>query len=818
MTESLHYVDVILPLALPNTYTYQVPEDQVAQVHIGQRVVVQFGKTKMFTALVWRVHQETPKGYSPKFIDSILDEVPLVTAIQQKFWTWLAEYYLCTKGEVMQAALPASLKLESETSVILHPFFDHDMEPLDDDEYMVAEALTSQHELSIKEIQEILGKKTVHPILRRLLEKKVIYLKEELQEGYRPKTESYVKLGPDYHTEASRRELFNELDRAPKQLEMVMQFFHLKTMGSTVSKAEIMRGTGKNYSAFNRLVEKGVFETYVEEVSRLEQITDSQGAELILTESQQQALSEIQSAFDTHDTVLLHGVTGSGKTELYCVLMDAFLKEDKQVLFLLPEIALTSQMIARLKRIFGNAIGVYHSRFNSMERAEIWHHVANGDYKIVLGARSALFLPFKDLGFVIVDEEHDSSYKQYDPAPRYHARDSAIMLAHLHRAKTLLGTATPSLESFFNGETGKYGLVQLKERFGNIQLPEIHILDESKSQRLAEGSAHLTEAMVQAIRQALERNEQVILFRNRRGYAPLLICGTCGFIPQCKQCDVSLTYHRKIEKLKCHYCGYQQEVITVCPACGGHHMRVLGFGTEKIEDELNMLFEDAHIGRLDLDAVKGKFGHQHIIQEFESGQIDILVGTQMVTKGLDFDKVSLVGILQSDQLIRYPDFRSHERAFQLMVQVAGRSGRKGKRGQVLIQARQVGHPIFQWVIRHDFKTFYHHEMAERRQFLYPPVMRIIYLHFRHKEKNLVNKAAYKAYRSLAKQLGSRVYEPVVPTIGRIRNQYLMDILIKYERNATWLQRTKEVVSKTMDQLSADKEVRRVHIYADVDPQ
>ena len=475
MTESRHYVDVILPLALPNTYTYEVPEDQVGHLQVGQRVVVQFGKTKMFTALVWRVHQDTPKDYKPKLIDSILDDEPLITGIQQRFWSWMAEYYLCTKGEVMQAALPASLKLESETSVILHPFFDHDMEPLDDDEYMVAEALTAQNELSIKEIQEILGKKTVQPILRRLLEKKVIYLKEELQEGYRPKTESYVKLGPDYQTEGSRRELFNELDRAPKQLEMVMQYFHLKTMGNSVSKSEIMQGAGKNYSAFNRLVEKGVFETYEEEVSRLEQLEDSEAIDLDLTESQQKALSEIQSAFETHDTVLLHGVTGSGKTELYCTLMEAFLKEDKQVLFLLPEIALTSQMIARLKRIFGNSIGVYHSRFNSMERAEIWHRVANGDYKIVLGARSALFLPFQNLGFVIVDEEHDSSYKQYDPAPRYHARDSAIMLAHLHGAKTLLGTATPSLESFFNAETGKYGLVELTERYGNIQLPEIHI-------------------------------------------------------------------------------------------------------------------------------------------------------------------------------------------------------------------------------------------------------------------------------------------------------------------------------------------------------
>lgn len=817
MTGNRLYADVILPLALPNTFTYVVPMELADQAEPGKRVVVQFGKKKMFTAIIWRIHSHTPTGYSPKPIDSILDEHPLITPIQHKFWAWLADYYLCTKGEVMQAALPASLKLESETSVILHPLFDHDMHELEDDEYFITEALTIQHELSIKEIQDILGKKTVQPILRTLLQKKVVYLKEELQAGYSPKTESFVKLGTNYATEKSRQNLFNELDRAPKQLEMVMNYFHMKTMSSEVSKSELMQATGKNYSAFNRLVEKGVFETYEEEVSRLEQLDASDSLDLSLTTAQDKALSELRQQLSNHDTVLLHGVTGSGKTELYCLLLEEYLKQDKQVLFLLPEIALTSQMIVRLKQLFGNAIGVYHSRFNNMERAEIWHHVANGDYKILLGARSALFLPFQELGLVIVDEEHDSSYKQYDPAPRYQARDSAIMLAHLHGAKTILGTATPSLESYHNAESGKYGLVNLTERYGNIQLPQISILDESKSARLNTGNTHLSEELVSGIKEALEGKEQVILFRNRRGYSPMLICGTCGFIPQCKQCDVSLTYYRKADRLKCHYCGYHEEVITVCPACGGHHMRVLGFGTEKIEDELNLLFEDAHIGRLDLDAVKGKFGHQKIIEEFESGKIDILVGTQMVTKGLDFDNVSLVGILQSDQLIRYPDFRSHERAFQLMVQVAGRSGRKGKQGRVLIQARQTGHPIFQWVIQHDFQSFYRNEMAERRQFLYPPVMRIIQLHFRHKDKNLVNKAAYHAHRTLLKQLGSRVYEPVIPPIGRVRGQYRMDILIKHERSPQWMEKTKSAVRQLFESLSANKELRKVHIHADVDP-
>lgn len=811
------YAEVILPLALRKNYTYHIPDDDARIAQPGMRVVVQFGAKKMYTGIIWRLTDKAPQGYRAKDIEQLLDKEPIIIAQQKKLWQWMADYYLCHLGDVMNAALPSGMKMESETRISLHPFFDNNYESLSDEEYMVAEALSMQAELRIKDIQELLGKKTVFPVLRNLIDQGVIFLQEELQQGYKPKMETYLTLGPAYATEEARQQLFSDLERAPRQMDILLNFFHLKTLGARVRKTELLEATGKNYSALNRMIEKGIFEATEEEVSRMVTDGDIKAPEITFSAAQQQTIDQIKHHWRDKDVVLLHGVTSSGKTEIYAHLIQEQLDHGKQVLYLLPEIALTGQMIQRLKRLFGDAVGVYHSRFNAAERTEIWHKMLRGEYQIMVGARSAMLLPYPHLGLVIVDEEHDRSYKQFDPAPRYNARDTAILMASLYPAKVLLGSATPSVESYYNAAQGKYGLVVLKERFGNIQMPEIKIVDISQSVRVKNTGTHLSEKLVEALHHALENDQQAILFRNRRGYSPLLICGTCGHIPQCEQCDVSLTYHKHADQLRCHYCGYHTKTVVECPACGAHHMRVMGFGTEKIEDELKLLFENARIQRLDLDAVKGKHGHQQIINAFENGQIDILVGTQMVTKGLDFEKVALVGILNADQLLYYPDFRSNERAFQLMVQVAGRSGRKHQRGQVLIQARNLSHPVLYFVINNDYEGFFKRELAERHKFVYPPLVRIINLHIRHKDKDRVNRAAWMVYRILHHRLGDRVYQPVIPSIGRIRGKYLMDIMIKTERKSKILQQVRTLIHEAENKLAAEKDLKRVTLFADADP-
>lgn len=811
------FAEVVLPLALRKNYTYRIPTEWADQATPGKRVVVQFGRKKIYTGLIWALSHTPPTGYTPKDIEQIIDEDPIIVPQQRKLWTWMADYYLCQLGDVMNAALPAGLKMESETRITLHPFFDNHYEQLTDDEYMVAEALSVQHELKIKDIQDLLGKKTVYPIIRSLLDQQVIFLQEELQGGYKPKTETYLTLGPDYQSDESRQALFGELERAPKQMDILLNFFHLQTLGPKVSKSELLAATGKNYSALNRMIEKGIFSAKEEEVSRLQDDGEAKAPAITFSPAQQATIDSIQQHWQEKDVVLLHGVTSSGKTEIYAHLIQEQLEKGKQVLYLLPEIALTGQMIQRLRKLFGSTIGVYHSRFNAAERVEVWHKMYKGEYKVMVGARSALLLPYPDLGLVIVDEEHDRSYKQFDPAPRYNARDTAILLASLYPAKVLLGSATPSVESYYNARQGKYGFVELKERYGNIQLPDIKLLDVSKSARVNNTGTHLSEALVEKLREVLSAQQQAILFRNRRGYAPMLICGTCGHIPQCQQCDVSLTYHKHTDQLKCHYCGYKIKTVVECPACGAHHMRVMGFGTEKIEDELKLLFDDLTIQRLDLDAVKGKHGHQEIINRFATGKIDVLVGTQMVTKGLDFEKVALVGILNADQLLFYPDFRSNERAFQLMVQVAGRSGRKHQRGQVLIQARNLSHPVLYFVINNDYEGFFERELAERHKFVYPPLVRIINLHIRHKDKDRVNQAAWMVYRLLHQRLGDRVYQPVIPSIGRLRGNYLMDIMIKLERKANMLHKVRDLIHEAENRLAADKQLKRVTLYADADP-
>ena len=811
------FADVILPLPLGRNYTYRVPEEYVQDAVPGKRVVVQFGKKRYYSALIHHLHNKKPSAYAPKPITAVLDAAPIVLLVQLQHWEWIADYYLAPLGDVMNAALPAGFKLESETSVVMHPDFKEDFSELDDKEYLVAEALTIQKELPIKTIQEILGQKTVYHIIRSLLEKKVLVLKEELQKGYKPKTENFISLAEEYEDKGKRKQLFDELEKAPKQLEALMQFFQLKKQEKAVRKADLAKAAGKNYGALNALIKKGIFIEKSQEVSRIDINEATATKTFELSEAQQTALGHIKKGMEEKDVVLLHGVTGSGKTEIYSELIKEAIAEDKQILYLLPEISLTAQLVARLKRFFGDAVGIYHSRFSTNERVEIWQKVLNKEYKLVIGARSSLFLPFQELGLVIVDEEHDPSFKQYDPSPRYNARDAAIYLGGLHKAKILLGSATPSVESYFNATKGKYHLVELKERYGDVQMPKIKIVDVKQSARMKNFKSNLTDTLVQDLKTTLENKKQVILFRNRRGYAPMLTCGTCGYTPQCLNCDVTLTYHKFQNELKCHYCGYKRKIITTCPACAAHNMQLQGFGTEKIEDELKLILPEVKIARMDLDAVKSKYGHNRIIEDFEDGKVNVLVGTQMVTKGLDFENVSLVGVLNSDQLLYYPDFRSNERAFQLMVQVSGRSGRKNQQGEVIIQARDTHHPVLKYVINNDYDAFFTAELMQRKQFMYPPYVRLINLHLKHKDHQTVQLAAKFIFDHLRKQLGKRIYPPNAPVIGRIRNYYLMELLIKLERNSEVMHQAKAHIKKGFELLATHKDFKSVQVFADVDP-
>ena len=811
------YVDVVLPLALGQCYTYVVKGEAAARIEAGMRVLVQFGKKRYYTALVWSIHSEKPQNYVAKEIEQILDEQPLIGERQRKFWEWMADYYLCTLGDVMNAALPAAMKLESETRILLNPAYKHDYENLNDDEYQLAEALTHHPELSIKEVQGILNRKNVFPLLKKLIAKEVIRLREELQPGFRPKFKKFVQLNTFYADEENRKELFEQLQRAPRQLDILLHWFQLKGMEEEVSKESLLKVSGKNYPALQKLIEKGILEEYEKEVSRIQDDANTFNKQFVLSPAQESARASIQKGFEKKDVVLLHGVTSSGKTEIYTRIIEGFLEQNKQVLYLLPEIALTTQMISRLKKYFGERIGIYHSRFSSMERVEIWQRVAEGKYQVVLGPRSALFLPFKNPGLIVVDEEHDPSYKQFDPAPRYHARDAAIYMAQLFDAKTLLGSATPSLESYYNARHGKYHLTILKERYGRVKLPKVELLNMGRSARMKDGKSHLSEGLINALDKVLSSGKQAILFRNRRGYAPMMICAACGYIPQCMNCDVSLTYHKYIDKLKCHYCGYQIPTPYVCPACGSGPMRIWGYGTERIEDELKRLFDGIRVARLDLDAARGKYRLQEIINNFEEGRIDVLVGTQMVTKGLDFENVALVGILNADQLMHYPDFRASERAFQLMVQVSGRAGRKKEQGRVLIQTRKTDHPLLQLVIRNDYEAFFAQEISERTQFRYPPAYRMIRVRLRHRDSEKTQAAANKVHEYLAARLGWRAYPPVAPLISRIRGNYLFDIIIKMERKREWLEKSHQTIREAARMIMHDSQLKSVYMYSDVDP-
>ncbi len=787
----------------------------------GQRVVVQFGKSKLYSALVRNIHGQPPEKYEAKEIHSILDDEPVVTEDQMKFWEWIADYYMCTPGDVMTAALPGGLKLTSETRLVLREHISVDESTLSDNEFLVLEALEIHRMLTLKEVSEITSRKTVYPIVKRLLDLGIISVYEELKESYKPKKETVVLLSEAFDNEAALQKVFDQLSRAPKQLAVLMKFIEMnRTFGNErqpVKRAQLVKQSNASHATVKQLVEKGILTLEEVRVDRIARASEKDDEDWALSDEQQRALNEIKKHHENLDTVLLHGVTSSGKTEIYVRLIEDYLKQGKQVLYLLPEIALTTQMIQRLRKHFGDRIGVYHSRFNQHERVEIWKRMLTGErYDIVLGARSALFLPFADLGLIIVDESHDTSYKQYDPAPRYNARDSALVLARMAGAKTLLGSATPSIEMRYHAEKGRFGLVELHERYGGVLLPEIVISDLKDAYRKKQMQGHFSQLLIDEMKAALDNNEQIILFQNRRGFSPFIVCQTCGWTPYCTRCDVSLTYHKFLHRLKCHYCGYETHMPKHCEACGSDELVLKGFGTEKIEEDIELLFPEAKTGRLDLDTTRSKNAFQRIINDFEQRDIDILVGTQMITKGLDFENVSLVGIMLADQSLNHQDFRAHERSYQLMSQVAGRAGRKSKRGKVIIQTFQPQHPVIKDVIEHNYNRMFRRELSERQKFHYPPFTRIIRIDLKHRDRDRLLDGAGWLAKKLRETFGNRVLGPEFPPVARVRNKYINRFFIKIERQASTVL-SKQLLRDTITDFRNVKEYHPIRVIVDVDP-
>ena len=808
---NLIFTDIILPLPVKGSFTYAVPKD--VDLTIGQRVVVQFGKRKLYTAIVLKVHDEKPKEYEAKELLAVLHENPIVNEKQLQFWKWIADYYMCNLGDVMHAALPSSFKLASESKVIIHTDFDGDLEGLSENETTIVNALLHQEDLLVQDIISLTNSKSIFSIINEMIRKEIVLVKEDLHDKYKEKIIRIVELADNAL----------QVKLTEKQEQLLLHFSDLKirfpkkkwTVPDLIKKAKVSRGV------LDALVKKGFLKIELQSISRLLNNYKQTEPSKKLTTPQHKAYIQIKENFKSKKVCLLHGVTSSGKTEIYIKLIEGQLAKGKQVLYLLPEIALTTQIINRLRKHFGNKGGVTHSQLKHAERVEVWKAVQEKDkekaqYPIVLGARSALFLPYDNLGLIIVDEEHDSSYKQHQPAPRYHARDGAIYLANIHDATLLLGSATPALESFYNAKKGKYNFVALNSRYQDLELPKIECVDIRKAHLKKQMQAQFAPKLLDEIKEAIANGKQVILFQNRRGYSPILSCTTCAFTPNCKHCDVSLTYHKWQKQIKCHYCGYTENIPNVCPTCSAVDFDSKGFGTEQIQESLNALLPEATISRMDYDTTRKKYAHQEIIREFEQGRIDILVGTQMVTKGLDFDNVAVVGILNADNMLHYPDFRAYERAFQLMMQVAGRAGRKEKQGKVFLQTYDEKHEVIQLLKIHDLKQFYTKQIAERKLFNYPPFSRLIAITLKHKDKNRLDKASNQLATQLRKSFGYRVLGPEYPAISRIRNYFHKDILLKIEQKES-VKKAKTILATIIKNLQEQKDFRSVRIILDVDP-
>lgn len=819
------FVEVVLPLPLGGTFTYSLPEAMAQQVSMGSRVIVPFGKRKFYTGIVTGFAPVAPREYQVKEVLHVLDRLPIVRHPQLKFWEWLADYYLCSIGDVYKAAIPSGLKIESETQMEVNPDFDaEDLGSLTEREVMVYQLLSTKGKLSAKDIEKETGFKSIPALMQKMVEKGAAIISETLVEKFRAKKEKCVRVAFKRGDDEAMQAAFAAVKGAPKQEKLLMTLLQLSQFNNRnksvteVPQTLLLERSGVTSTILKAMVDKGLIERYTREISRFGMAEVECAALPQLSEAQQQALSDVHQAFRDKGIVLLHGVTSSGKTEVYAHAIDHVLRQGNQVLYLVPEIALTTQLTARLKEFFGNRLVVYHSKFTDNERVEIWNRLLHtNEPLVVVGARSAVFLPFAKLGLVVVDEEHDQSYKQFDPAPRYNARDSAIMLAHMHGAKTLLGSATPAIETYYKATTGKYGLVTLTERFQGAQIPRIEVIDLGKEwkKRVMRGS--FSPRMIEAVGNAMTEGKQAIIFHNRRGFAPHALCRQCQYIPKCKYCDVSLTYHKTSHSLVCHYCGTHYSYPETCPVCQSATIDVVGYGTERIEDEVEEIFQNRKVLRMDLDSTRNKSSYSDIIEQFSEHKADILVGTQMVTKGLDFGNVSVVGVMNADALINYPDFRSNERAFNMLEQVSGRAGRREETGLVLVQTREPEHPIIKFVENHDYQGYYQHELTERQAYGYPPFTKLVYINLKHRDERELDNLALIYSTRLRELFGNRVYGPTKPPVARVQSMYLRQIMLKFELNAS-MKKIKDILRELQGSLNASNPaMRSMMLNYDVDP-
>jgi len=817
------FADIIVPIPIPNLFTYRVPFEMNSFISVGSRVVIPFGRRKILTGVVGKIHSTPPQNYEARPIMDLLDEFPSINSMQLRLLKWMADYYMCTIGEAVNVALPSGLKLNSESLVQLHPEFDANTSDYEfsDSERNILYSLSDEKSLSYDKLRDLTGIKNIHSLIKSLVQKDAVIIYENLKEKYKPKKLKKVRLVKHYVGSSEIENLCNQLEKKEKQLDVLLTYLKTTNLledfnknGDGIPKARL---TEVSHSAIQTLIGKGIFEEFEVIIPRLEKFTGPTSS-FKLNKDQQNALEKILFGFEKQQVVLLHGITGSGKTEVFIELIKEALDNGSQVLYLLPEIALTTQIVSRLRKIFGDKMGVYHSKFSDNERVEVWKGIHEGKFAFVVGVRSSLFLPFSSLGLIIVDEEHELSYKQFDPAPRYNARDSALMLGQIHNCKVLLGSATPTVESYYNASEGKYGLVELKKRFTNTPLPDIELIDMIRQRKAKLMHGEFSDPLVSALSQTLNEKEQAIIFQNRRGYAPHVVCQECGWVPQCPNCSVSLTYHQYSKDLRCHYCGHKEIIPPACKACGASILNPVKFGTEKLEEELKLLFPNANVQRMDLDTTRTRKSYQNIIEDFEEGAIDILVGTQMVSKGLDFDKVILVGIFDIDRIIHFPDFRSFERAFQLATQVSGRAGRRDKKGKVIIQTNNPEHFLLKRIQHHDYAAMYSYELSERKKFNYPPFSRLIRITLKHSESKVCEDAALFMAEKLIASLGKRrVLGPAEPLIMRIRNKYLREIYIKLERGKINLSKAKEMISGIGTEVEKNKNFPKVSLVYDVDP-
>ena len=812
----MYFVEVILPLSLTKTLTYEVSEAEYNYIKIGMRIAVPI-KNKVYTALAINLHQNRPILYDAKEIHQILDEKPIVNEIQIAHWQWIASYYMCAIGDVYRGAMPSALLLESETIISQKNDNFVDETQLSDDEYLIYQALQKQSSLKIQDVIAILNKKNVLPVIQKLIDKGILVLQEEVAEAYKPKLVRYIRLDSKYESKEALGQLLESL-KSNKQKEVLLSYFQLQaTLKKSITVKEIVQFANSTATVVKALIDKHIFEEYYIQEDRINFQGKIKEEALQLSEAQEIAFQEINSNFKNKEVCLLHGVTSSGKTEIYIQLIEGYIQQEKQVLYLLPEIALTTQLVSRLREYFGNKVAVFHSKYNNNERVEVWKQVLDNSPKaqIVIGARSALFLPYSNLGLIIVDEEHEQTFKQQDPSPRYHARDAAIVLSNFHHSKVLLGSATPSIETNYNSQSGKYGLVEINQRFGKAILPEIELVDLKDKYFRKKMSGHFSDTLIEEITTALSEESQVILFQNRRGFSPVVECMTCGHVPQCQQCDVSLTYHKHKNQLRCHYCGYSMSNPTSCHSCSSVHLTTKGFGTEQIQQELLTLFPNTKIGRMDQDTTRGKFGFEKIIDSFKNREIDILVGTQMLAKGLDFDNVSLVGIMNADNMLYHPDFRAFERSFQMMTQVAGRAGRSEKRGKVIIQTYNPNHNTIQQVTQNDYLGMYKEQLYERQIYKYPPYFKLIKLTLKHRDFEKLKTGSFWLFQVLQQNMSIPILGPEEPPISRIRNEYIRTIMIKIPQNQS-LQVTKKTIQKILDSFESVAQFKAIKTAVNVD--